>query len=100
YNPKTIKRLFDEVGLKGNIEVMQEYPLTNHLNWAYRRAPSDTLASRKGVPDVPLKDATAIDAWGRLWDGFNQSYQGFLKDNGFGDRIWCSVVANRNRKRD
>ena len=91
YNPRTIKRLFDEVSLEGNIEVIQEYPLTNHLNWAYRRAPSDTLASRRRVPDVALADKALVDVWQELWDNFNQLYKTFLKENGFGDRLWCIV---------
>lgn len=95
YNPKTIQRLFNEVGLEGDIEVVQEYPLTNHLNWAYRRAPSDTLASRKGVPDVPLADNRPMDAWNKLWEEFNQLYKVFLKKNGFADRLWCVVGSNK-----
>jgi len=95
YNPQTIKWLFDEVGLQGEIEIIQEYPLSNHLNWAYRRAPSDTLASRKGMPDIPLLDTALDNSWNELWNRFNQLYQTFLKDNGFGDRIWCTVGINK-----
>jgi 2-polyprenyl-3-methyl-5-hydroxy-6-metoxy-1,4-benzoquinol methylase len=91
YSPETIKRFLDEVGLEGDIEPIQEYPITNHLNWAYRRAPSDTLAARKGVPDVPLAGDAPLDSWNKLWNEFNQQYQNFLKENGYGDRIWCVV---------
>lgn len=91
YSPKTIKQLFDEVDSKGEIEVIQEYPITNHLNWGYRRKPSDTLASRRGVPDVPLIDTAPIDAWSDLWGKFNQLYKVFLKNGGFADRIWCVI---------
>lgn len=91
YTPKTIRRLFDETRLCGNIETMQEYPIANHLNWAYRQAPSDTLASRRGVSDVTLVDSTSVDAWNELWKQINQLYKKFLKDNGYGDRIWCAV---------
>ena len=91
YSPKTIKLLFDEVGLFGNIETIQEYPLTNHLNWAYRRAPSDTLASRRGIPDVVLGDEVCLEEWSKLWSSFNQQYQAFLKKRDVGDRVWCAV---------
>lgn len=91
YNPKTIKSLFDDVGLKGEIETIQEYPLANHINWAYRRAPSDTLASRSGIPDIQLTDSAPSDKWQELWDAFNYTYQTFLRMNGYGDRIWCTV---------
>jgi 2-polyprenyl-3-methyl-5-hydroxy-6-metoxy-1,4-benzoquinol methylase len=91
YTPKTIKELFDVVGLKGEIEVIQEYPITNHLNWAYKKAPSNTLDSRRGVPDVPLRDERLMEDWIHLWEGFNKQYQAFLKEKGFGDRVWCVV---------
>jgi len=91
YSPQTISLLFNQAGLAGHIETIQEYPLTNHLNWAYFRAPSDTLASRQGVPNVALKDGSLLKAWGELWAQFNQLYQAFLKGQGFGDRIWCVV---------
>ncbi len=91
YSPTTIKKLFDYIGFKCAIEVIQEYPITNHLNWAYRRAPSDSLASRKGFPDISLNDNTPIEAWIDLWNKFNQIYRTFLKENGYGDRIWCEV---------
>jgi SAM-dependent methyltransferase len=91
YSPATIKRLFDGIGLGGGIEVIQEYPITNHLNWAYLRAPSDTLAARLGVPNVALQDQAPVEAWSKLWQHFNLQYQTFLKENGYGDRIWCVV---------
>jgi SAM-dependent methyltransferase len=95
YSPTTIKLLFDQIGLAGSLEVIQEYPITNHLNWAYLRAPSDTLAARLGVPNVLLQDQAPVEAWSKLWQQFNLMYQAFLKDNGYGDRIWCCVGPER-----
>lgn len=97
YSPETIRQLFDQVGLAGEIEEIQEYPLANHLNWAYLRAPSDTVASRRGVPNVPLKETASIDAWDELWVKFNQIYQDFLRKDRYADRIW-SVLGNNERK--
>lgn len=91
YSPRTIKLLFDSVGLKGDIEAIQEYPITNHLNWFYRRAPSDTLASRKGIPEITLNNNAFLNDWELLWKEFNKIYQDFLKSKGFCDRIWCVI---------
>ena len=91
YSPITIKSLFDKLALAGSIEVIQEYPITNHLNWAYMRAPSDTLAARQGVPNVMLQEQAPVEAWSALWQQFNLLYQAFLKENGYGDRVWCVV---------
>lgn len=91
YSQDTIKLLFDKAGLSGAVEVLQEYPITNHLNWAYRRAPSDTLASRKGLPDVSLKENTDHAGWEVFWEEFNARYREFLRRNGCGDRLWCVV---------
>jgi len=96
YSPDTMKCLFNEVGLSGSIETIQEYPIANHLNWSYRRSPSDTLASRKGVPDVELGKSVSPEAWEDLWGKFSKMYKDFLLHNGFGDRIWCVVGRNKN----
>jgi len=93
YNPQTIKKLFNDAGLDGEIKTIQEYPITNHINWAYRRGPSDVLASRRGVPNIPLADTVPLDEWEGLWNKFNIMYHDYLKSNGYGDRIWC-VVGN------
>jgi len=91
FEPNTIKKLFDIVGLKGAVDVIQEYPITNHINWAYTRGPSDVLASRRGVPNVELTDAVPLEKWEKLWSEFNVMYHDFLKSNGFGDRVWSVV---------
>lgn len=93
YNPATIEKLFQKVGLKGKVEMIQEYPFSNHLNWVYRRAPKDTLSSRKDMPDVTLIDTASVDVWTELWNKFDEDYKDFLKRNGFSDRIWCTLEA-------
>ena len=75
----------------GRIETIQEYPITNHLNWGYRQKPSDTLAARRLVPDVPLTDENLLVEWESFWVGIDKQYKEFLKDMGYGDRIWCEV---------
>jgi hypothetical protein len=69
--------------------------LTNHLNWGYRRKPSDTLASRSGLPDITLKESAHSQEWKQLWDGFNMLYKEFLKKNGYGDRLWAVVAQKK-----
>ncbi len=91
YSPKTIQYLFDKVGLSGSIEVIQEYPITNHINWAYTKAPSDVLASRRGVLNVDVHESVDLPAWTEFWEQTNQLYKKFLTSNGYGDRVWCSV---------
>jgi len=89
YDHKTLKQLFDQVDMTTNIETIQEYPITNHLNWAYTRKPSDVIASRRGAPNVELVGDTPEQAWNELWSRFNEMYHEFLKSNGYGDRVWC-----------
>ncbi|KJU82084.1 methyltransferase domain protein [Candidatus Magnetobacterium bavaricum] len=91
YNKHTMYRLLTETGLKGDVEVIQEYPITNHLSWIYRRRPSETLTARKGVPDILLAEGANIEEWSLLWDKFNSIYKQFLNKNGYGDRLWCVV---------
>jgi hypothetical protein len=72
---------------------VQEYPVTNHLNWAYRQKPSETLASRRLVPDVPLTDDSRLPAWEKFWVRVNDSYREMLAGEQLGDRVWCEVGA-------
>lgn len=89
YSQKTMKYLFDQVGLKGDIELVQEYPITNHLNWAYREAPQDTLKARADVPNAKLCDESLMPEWEDLWQQMNGMYTSFLKKHGYGDRVWA-----------
>jgi SAM-dependent methyltransferase len=96
YSNRTLARLLEEEGFDTEVELIQEYPITNHLNWAYRRAPSDTLAARQGVPDLPLAEGTPSEEWEKLWDSFNAQYREFLLKNDYGDRVWA--VASLKKK--
>jgi SAM-dependent methyltransferase len=89
YSPKTLGQLLKRCRLTGEAEAIQEYPVTNHLNWGYRQAPSDLLASRLKVPDIGIRDADLAPAWEDFWERVDQQYKAFLKANGFGDRVWC-----------
>jgi len=91
YSPKTLKMLLEKVGLHGEVETVQEYPITNHLNWGYRQRPSDVLASRRLVPDIPLQDDRLMGEWEAFWESVNVSYGEFLKSRDLGDRLWCVV---------
>ena len=88
YTPDSIQLLFDQAGLVGNIVPIQEYPLTNHLNWGYRRRPSDTIASRKNIPDIPIR---SNPGWEDLWKRIDLLYKEYALTNGYADRLWCEV---------
>ena len=93
FTPATIGRVFKASGLQGTVETIQEYPISNHLNWGYRQKPSDTLASRRLVPDIPLQDDRLTSRWESFWKQIDVSYKKFLAQLGFGDRLWCVVGA-------
>lgn len=89
YTKSTLRSVCNQAGLGGSIEAVQEYPLANHLNWGYRMQPSGVLASRAGVPDIPLQQEQIQPAWQELWQQLDELYRAFLLKNGFGDRLWC-----------
>lgn len=91
YSAKTINRVFEQAGLKGSIETLQEYPVTNHLNWGYRKRPSDVLASRRAIPDIPVTDPAMVPEWEDFWRQVDRMYKVFVAGKGFGDRLWCVV---------
>jgi 2-polyprenyl-3-methyl-5-hydroxy-6-metoxy-1,4-benzoquinol methylase len=89
YNQKSIAALFEKANLKGEVDAVQEYPLANHLNWVYKRKPSNSLAARRGVPDVEMINEDP--AWEELWERFDAVYRSFLAEKGYADRLWCLV---------
>jgi len=89
YSSKTLANVINMAGLKGYIETIQEYPITNHLNWGYRQKPSDVLASRRLVPDIPLMNSSMMAEWEIFWMDVDRQYKSFLEKYQFGDRIWC-----------
>jgi 2-polyprenyl-3-methyl-5-hydroxy-6-metoxy-1,4-benzoquinol methylase len=93
YTPETIGKVFAKAGMKGPVERLQEYPIINHLNWGYRRKPSDTMAARKNAPDIPLNDESVQNEWDKFWIRVDIMYKQFLYEQNFGDRIWCEVES-------
>lgn len=93
YSPHTLRAMLEEAGFVGEPEAVQEYPITNHLNWAYRERPSETLSARRGVPDVVLHNKNLEPSWEALWHQIDQHYRSFMTNAGFSDRVWC--VARR-----
>ena len=94
YSPQTIKNLFKKTGLNGKLEIVQEYPITNHINWAFKQKPSDVQKSRENIPDILLSNSKFNQEWENLWKNFSNAYKEFLIKNDFGDRIWCEVSIN------
>jgi len=94
YSPQTIKNLFKKTDLNGKLEIVQEYPIANHINWAFKQKPSDVQKSRENIPDILLSNSKFNQEWENLWKNFSNAYKEFLIKNDFGDRIWCEVSIN------
>lgn len=91
FTPETLKRVFEKANLTGTLETIQEYPLSNHLNWGYGKTPKDTVLSRIGVPDIPVSRDQG--RWACLWQELDTTYKKFLAEQNLGDRLWA--VAGR-----
>lgn len=93
YSPVTLKRMLQQAGFDGEPEAVQEYPITNHLNWAYRQRPAETLAARRLVPDVEICNEALSPAWEGYWLEMDRHYREFMIRTGFSDRVWCVAGA-------
>jgi len=96
FNKKTLNLVLEQAGFNDiQIEMLQEYPLTNHLKWLYQRAPGGLLESREGEPPIHpsmFLDTTDVEtAWTQLWARFNIDYKHFLWRFGYGDRLWATA---------
>lgn len=89
FSKKSMEIILEEVGLKGRISVEQEYPIVNHLNWAYLSKPFEPIKARKNIPALPIKENTELDKWEKFWENIDTEYKKFLRANGYGDRLFC-----------
>ncbi len=89
YSPCTLGAVLEKAGLVGVPTGVQEYPITNHLNWAYRQRPAETLAARRLVPDVDIDDEKMLGDWETFWKGVDGQYAQFMMQAGYSDRVWC-----------
>tara|TARA_B110000444_G_scaffold90697_1_gene85708 strand:+ start:49591 stop:50532 length:942 start_codon:yes stop_codon:yes gene_type:complete len=91
YSEKTLNDVMRKAGFKTEIECIQEYPISNHLNWIYNQKPSETLNARKISPHINIKEDNKqdLEKWENLWIDINSKYNAHLKNNGFTDRLWC-----------
>lgn len=96
YSSETLQNTMIQAGYNCEIECIQEYPITNHLNWIYNRKPSETLNARKISPDISTANNSNIHkAWETLWEGLNSQYKLHITKSGFTDRIWCIGRPNK-----
>jgi len=89
YSPATLTKILDQSGFSSSIELIQEYPITNHLNWMYTKKPSETLAARSHMPNVKIANDSIERKLGDFWHKINEDYKHLLLCNGYSDRIWC-----------
>lgn len=98
YSPETLKQVLQKAGFKSNPINLQEYPISNHLNWIYTRGPRETLAARLNSPQVDLLNPQLEDAFDDFWTKTNKHYKEMLENNGYGDRIFCMAEIENDFK--
>jgi SAM-dependent methyltransferase len=94
FNRASLDLALNRAGYRPQTQVIQEYPLANHLNWAWTRRPSDTLAARRSTPSLPLRRDLPEGAWEGLWESLDGLYRRFLADQGLGDRLWSIATPD------
>lgn len=94
YSPRTLERLLTGCGFRSEVEVVQQYSLTNHLHWLYRGGPQASLADGMSVvfPFEPRPDGVPPEVAGDLkafWTQADDQYRKLLAKAGHADTIWC-----------
>ena len=95
YSSETLAETLLQAGYSSTPACLQEYPITNHLNWIYCQKPRDTLSARSSVPDVSVMDINLQNKLGLFWQKTNQEYQEILVNNGYGDRLFCVAEVKK-----
>jgi 2-polyprenyl-3-methyl-5-hydroxy-6-metoxy-1,4-benzoquinol methylase len=89
YSKITLENILNMSGYNTSTEIIQEYPITNHLSWIYKNKPQDAIASRSVTPLVEIQDHNLQDDWCILWNDFNNRYKDLISKHGYGDRLFC-----------
>ena len=89
YSKVTLDNMLNSAGYNTETEIIQEYPITNHLNWIYKNKPQDAVASRSVSPLVEMHDQNFANDLNILWSKFNSQYKDLIVKHGYGDRLFC-----------
>lgn len=97
YSPDTLAKTMQLAGYFSFVEAIQEYPISNHLNWNYCNKPRESLSARHISPITALHDDINRQWLDRFWEETNNRYKDALRQSGFADRIWCVAEVNNDR---
>jgi 2-polyprenyl-3-methyl-5-hydroxy-6-metoxy-1,4-benzoquinol methylase len=95
YTANTLKKILEQAGFAAEVEAIQEYPITNHLNWVFTGTPSNVTKARQ-LSVGQVKDEAVNNDLAKFWARVDQEYRVFLGEHGFADRVWC-VAQNKKR---
>ena len=96
FSKKSLKIIFENAGLLSNIKFVQEYPLTNHLNWIFTSKPADSEQSRMITPPLSKVNMKYLDEYNDLFFKINHLAKEFYIKNGFSDKIFCVLKLNND----
>jgi len=92
YSPKTLGRLLDGCGFRAQMELVQQYSVTNHLHWLHQGGPQGSLLDGmsatlpKRGEKMPEAAAEALQAF---WSQTDERYRALLAKTGYADTLWC-----------
>jgi SAM-dependent methyltransferase len=90
FSPKSLQKVMSAAGFTGEIHFVQDYNLTNHMNWIHVGQPQPTCHDGLGaphlrlMPGLPEASRGAVDQW--LHD-VDSSYKKLLAQLGFTENI-------------
>lgn len=69
FSPTSLRKLLEQAGFSGEIHFVQDYNLTNHMNWVHTGRPQATCHEGLGPPRLPLaaglspSSQAAVNRW-------------------------------------
>lgn len=90
FTPVSLTKTLGIAGFEGEIHFVQDYNLTNHMNWVHRQAPQPTCHHGLGLPNLPLHPALAEAqraSFNRWLQAADQSYREMLAEIGLTENI-------------
>ena len=67
------------------MKLLQNYSITNHLNWIYKSRGNDSFLEGMKVKFNDLEDKQ----YSHIWEELNRYYKQLLVENGFSDNLFA-----------
>lgn len=92
FSPKSLIRIFNHYGIKGNVHSFQMYPFLNQIYWIYNNGPQPSAEQALNYPDIKENENSTNKEISKFLKKINNDYIKLMNKNLSGD---CLVFSGK-----